>query len=487
MIKLSYTFLVFLFLVTTISAQALNTENKNISSPSGKQEVASPQAINDEIKFKNENGNSIITITDEGSNRGSITIPEMNTAPNDFTNKLYNESGTLKYNGQSLGGTSGASEINELLDAISDQSSVFLGNGSGSSDDAGVINETDGNFNTALGINSLNINVSGYSNTAIGFESLKLNLSGSENTAIGLSSLSSNTTGYSNTAIGYQSLNKNIDGYENTASGYFALNSNTNGNQNTANGYQAMKSNTIGAQNTANGYQALFANTEGKENTAIGFGALNQNILGEKNTAVGYQALAGNGSGSFNTGIGYLAGTDNNNLTNTTAIGHNAKTTADNQVRIGNYDVDDIGGQVAFSALSDGRYKKNVRENISGLDFIMGLKPVSYNLDINAVALKLSNDNLNLESVEIKNARAKRESKREVGFIAQDVEKLVKEMEIDFNGVVVPKNDNGTYALRYSQFVVPLVKAMQEQQKLIVEQNELINQLSERVKSLEQK
>ncbi|MCW8850720.1 MAG: tail fiber domain-containing protein [Melioribacteraceae bacterium] len=485
--KLNLTFyLIFILLVATIKAQDLNTDNKK-ASPNGTQKVSSAQAVNDEIKFKNENGNSIITITDEGSNRGSITLPEMSSAPSVFTNKLYNENGTLKFDGQSLGGSSGAFEINELTDAISDQSSVFLGNGSGSNDDAGVLNATDGNFNTSVGLNSLNANVSGYSNTAIGFESLKLNLTGAENTAIGLSSLSSNTTGYSNTSVGYQSLNKNIGGFENTANGYFALNSNTSGNQNTASGYQAMKSNTIGVQNTANGYQALFANTEGKENTAIGFGALNQNISGEHNTAVGYQALAGNGTGSFNTAVGYLAGTDNNNLVNTTAIGHNAKTTADNQVRIGNYDVDDIGGQVAFSALSDGRYKKNVRENINGIDFIMGLRPVSYNLDINAVATKLGDDNLDLESSEIKNARANRESKREVGFIAQDVEKLVNELNIDFNGVVAPKNDSGTYALRYSQFVVPLVKAMQEQQKLILEQQKLINQLSNRVDILEQK
>jgi len=34
----------------------------------------------------------------------------------------------------------------------------------------------------------------------------------------------------------------------------------------------------------------------------------------------------------------------------------------------------------------------------------------------------------------------------------------------EFDGVVVPKNSKETYGLAYSQFVVPLVKAVQEQQ-----------------------
>jgi hypothetical protein len=53
------------------------------------------------------------------------------------------------------------------------------------------------------------------------------------------------------------------------------------------------------------------------------------------------------------------------------------------------------------------------------------------------------------------------------GFIAQEVELSAKEIGYDFSGVDVPKNENGIYGLRYAEFVVPLVKAVQEQQDQI--------------------
>ena len=51
------------------------------------------------------------------------------------------------------------------------------------------------------------------------------------------------------------------------------------------------------------------------------------------------------------------------------------------------------------------------------------------------------------------------------GFIAQDVEKAAKELHYDFSGVDAAKNDKDLYGLRYSEFVVPLVKAVQELSK----------------------
>ena len=53
------------------------------------------------------------------------------------------------------------------------------------------------------------------------------------------------------------------------------------------------------------------------------------------------------------------------------------------------------------------------------------------------------------------------------GFIAQEVNDLVKKSGTSFSGVDVPKNNSDRYGLRYSLFVVPLVKAIQEQQVLL--------------------
>ncbi len=48
------------------------------------------------------------------------------------------------------------------------------------------------------------------------------------------------------------------------------------------------------------------------------------------------------------------------------------------------------------------------------------------------------------------------------GFLAQEVEAAAKKIGYDFSGVDAPKNENDLYGLRYAEFVVPLVKAVQE-------------------------
>jgi uncharacterized protein YlxW (UPF0749 family) len=73
------------------------------------------------------------------------------------------------------------------------------------------------------------------------------------------------------------------------------------------------------------------------------------------------------------------------------------------------------------------------------------------------------------------------------GFIAQEVEAAADAVGYDFHGVDKPKNETSHYGLRYAEFVVPLVKAMQEQQELIEtladrvgEQQQLIEMLTGR-------
>ena len=57
-------------------------------------------------------------------------------------------------------------------------------------------------------------------------------------------------------------------------------------------------------------------------------------------------------------------------------------------------------------------------------------------------------------------------------------------MDYDFSGVDKPKNEKDYYGLRYAEFVVPLVKAIQEQQKMIEELRQEVNKLKERSNSL---
>jgi hypothetical protein len=69
------------------------------------------------------------------------------------------------------------------------------------------------------------------------------------------------------------------------------------------------------------------------------------------------------------------------------------------------------------------------------------------------------------------------------GFIAQEVENAAKASGFDFSGVQAPKNPDELYSLRYSDFVVPLVKAVQEQQTTI---QQLQQQLAAQQKQIDE-
>ncbi|MFZ1289036.1 MAG: tail fiber domain-containing protein [Melioribacteraceae bacterium] len=391
-----------------------------------------------------------------------------------------------------------------------------------------LLNNTTGDKNTACGTQTLYYNQAGNNgvavgyqsqfyanststeytnyNTSVGYQSLlgssnHADNTGNYNSAFGYQALLTNTTGSWNTANGYQALYSNTTGTGNTANGYQALYSNTTGSTNSANGYQALYSNTIGTANTANGLYALQNNTTGTDNTANGSSALHNNTEGDYNTAIGSSSLGSNIEGDYNTAIGYLSGPSSaSSYDNSTALGFYAIITASNQIRLGNSSVTSIGGYAAWSNLSDGRFKRNIKENISGLDFILGLRPVSFNMDYNAVSEKLG-ENKHFENKEIKGtdglatspnetdaeaetymreAREKKSTIRQVGFIAQEVEELVNKLGVDFSGVEVPENEQSMYRLRYSEFVVPLVKAVQEQQTIIQNLTKRIEELESR-------
>jgi hypothetical protein len=84
---------------------------------------------------------------------------------------------------------------------------------------------------------------------------------------------------------------------------------------------------------------------------------------------------------------------------------------------------------------------------------------------------------LTVREFEWKNPNSQFAGKQE-GFIAQEVEAAAKKVGFDFDGVSTPQNETDLYGIRYAEFVVPLVKAMQEQQAII-------EQLKERIEALE--
>ena len=421
-------------------------------------------------------------------------------------------------------GTGGASveELNDLSDAITDTSSLFIGEGAGArnigSDNTAIgqgalSRTTEGKSNTALGsaalernttgfgntsvgssalrrntmgydntsvgilalfLNTtgyrntamggfaLRSNTTGFENTAVGFSALFANTTGSSNTAIGRSALNNNETGNNNTAIGYRVLAFNSTGVENTALGYEALSSNTSGIRNTAVGGASLTNNTTGDNNTAVGRSTLFENTTGENNTAVGFAALVSNTTGDDNTAFGFDALRSNTTGiantalgegamesnttgGFNTALGRNAMRDHVSGNNNTALGENAQVpnnTGSNQVRIGNTNISLAQIQVAWTVTSDRRWKSDIRDLPYGLNLVNQLRPVDY--------VRKNNDN----------------QTRETGFIAQEVETVLKRLGYEDQGILT-KDDHGYLSLRYNDFVPILTKALQEQQNRI--------------------
>ncbi|HEU5167174.1 MAG TPA: tail fiber domain-containing protein, partial [Chitinophagaceae bacterium] len=320
-----------------------------------------------------------------------------------------------------------------------------------------------------------------------GVAALQFNTTGDFNTAAGSQSLQFNTTGESNTAFGSFSLNHNTEGIGNTAAGSGSLFQNTTGSVNTAMGDLSLNSNITGRSNTAVGVQSLFLNFNGNSNTAVGGNALSATTGSSSNTVVGFNAAFSFNMGSSNTIVGANADADKDGITNSTAIGAGAIVNASNKVRIGNGAVTVIEGQVPFTTPSDGRFKFNIKEDVKGLDFIMKLHPVTYQFDVKRFDEQWNNTLADTTSNVMLASYNEATAIRRTGFIAQEVEKAATAAAYNFSGIIKPETSEGHYSLSYESFVVPLVKAMQEQQRMIEELKKQNADLQKRILVLEKK
>ena len=138
--------------------------------------------------------------------------------------------------------------------------------------------------------------------------------------------------------------------------------------------------------------------------------------------------------------------------------------TLSNQVRIGNTFITYAGIQVPWTITSDRRWKSDIQNSGLGLGFITKLRPVSY----------LRNND---------------ESKKtEYGFIAQEVEEVLKETGTENTGMITI-DDKGMYELRYNDLLAPMVKAIQELNSKCEElkkENEQLKTVNEKLAKLEQ-
>jgi trimeric autotransporter adhesin len=320
---------------------------------------------------------------------------------------------------------------------------TFIGNNAG-------VNTTEYSLNTFVGQNAGYANVTGYANTFLGQEAGSHNTDGELNTFVGQSAGEDNTTGFQNTFVGQAAGHKNTTGYFNTFLGRFT-------------GFN----NESGYYNTFAGHSAGEDNTTGHGNSFVGESSGNRNTSGIFNTFVGRTAGLNNTIGDLRTGVGNSSNSIGTNYDNSTGIGYNADPTGSNVIHIGNTSVISIKGEVGFSTYSDARFKKNIQRNeVPGLAFIRELDPVTYHMDIRAQADWK-------EAAYGEPDTITWNSKYDIGritfsgFLAQEVEAAAQKIGYDFSGVDKPQNDKGVYGLRYATFVVPLVKATQEQDEEI--------------------
>lgn len=353
---------------------------------------------------------------------------------------------------------------------------LTIGSGNTAVGDSAAYGITIGNNNIAIGSSTLVAAAAAGGNIAIGSNALRNNLS-SENIAIGKDASAANIAGFNNLAVGTAALQRNTNGNTQLAIGGNALQAINGGQENIAIGYNAGLGIASSNYNVLLGHYALSSTAGSSRNTVMGHNAaISYSASGNgDNVFIGYQNALSQTGGNGNSYIG--AGIDvagNFSPNNSSALGQEAVITANNQVRIGNTNVNSIGGQVGWTTFSDRRIKKNVQEDVPGLAFIERLKPVTYNYDVQALR-KLQGNKGAADNSGFGNIRF-------TGLLAQDVEAVANSIGYSFSGIDKPANGQTPYGIRYAELVVPLIKAMQEMKTLIDKQQREIEELKEKIK-----
>ena len=347
-------------------------------------------------------------------------------------------------------------------------------------DSAGAAN-TSGYDNTFIGYHAGRYNTTGDYNTFIGKDAGQANMSGANNTFTGRSSGFRNTEGYHNSFYGMKSGIENLTGYDNSFFGYYSGFYNTTGYGNTYIGTQAGFNNETGDANTAIGYGALMAVDSSKSRmTAVGY-AIGSSVgegynTGSYSTMIGSE-LEANGAKSILIGhnikpiftvipskqYGYWGSTENSIIIgNDLSITHPA-----NSILLGGFSQNYFYCPAALNTLntagsflkidSQGRIglqpgpsmaNANISD-IGNIDWLYNLRPVNYTLN--------SDENKTKQS----------------GLIAEEVAKVAPEF-VSFN------KDNQPESVSYTTLVAPLLKAVQDQKKIIEQLQKEVEELKNR-------
>jgi hypothetical protein len=422
-------------------------------------------------------------------------------------------------------------------DNTTGSSNVFIGNGSGQTNQVGLFNSFLGyqagytnkaSYNSMMGYQAGYLNNDGTSNVFIGYQSGYNNKSGSNNTYLGHwagYSYWAGTfgTGSSNVFIGDSTGYKNSSGSDNVFIGSRVGPANLSGEKNVYIGYKAgFKNNSysnvlIGWEAGANlqagydnvyigyktghaghgqynvyiGHEAGAANAGGSLNTFVGKSAGKSHQTGGHNVYIGIQSAYNKTSGNYNTFVGPNTGSYNYKGDNNVFIGYeagrdeagsNTLYIANNysplifgffQSDYNNYDTlrsvvidgkNSYGYKFYVTGRAGGAYNWN---SLSDVKFKRNIKPIE-----SALQKTLKLNGVNFEWIEDEEF----EKGLQLGFIAQDVEKIIPE---------VVHNFHGRYSMQYGPVTALLVEAIKEQQHIIDRQQDEINELKNKSDQIE--
>ena len=287
----------------------------------------------------------------------------------------------------------------------------------------------------------------------------------------------------------------------------------TTGFKNIFIGCAAGKENTLNAGIIAIGHEAGSYGISSDGGVYIGF--QNRGALGGKTVAVGRDAGSEQGGqlsvcvgwragrvsaagfsayfGQYSTMLGANTRPASNNDENSIAVGYDVTGHGANTAVIGNSSVTQIDpssdrgcnlGQVSYefdavhcvsvTEVSDERLKEQIEDTTLGVDFIKRLRPVSYKFKDRAAEYEAGTQTVRNENgeeveepVQVLKQPALTHTRKHQGLIAQEVKQVLDDIGMDsadFGGYVDGNiSGNGDrYALRYQQFISPLIKAVQE-------------------------
>lgn len=290
-----------------------------------------------------------------------------------------------------------------------------------------------------------------------------------------------------NLFVGYNKAVFSASGTHNNCFGQYAGNSLSSGHYNCLIGYQAGYNVTscignvfLGRQSGFNttasanwnifiGDQCGYSNTSGYGNNFIGAATAFINTTGSWNTFLGHLAGLSITTGNYNVLIGHHADVGSGNLTNAAAIGNYAIVSASNNMVFGSSDVVGWGfgcspgtsaikvGSSASNGNGAGLTKTGIWTNASDSTKKCNIRPIPYGL----------NEILKLRPVtyQLKDLRVS-----DIGFLAQEVKLVLPE-------IVYGKE--GEMTLSYGQVTAVLTKAMQEQQKQIEDLKNEVEELKQ--------